>query len=208
MLTLRDPFALTIIVKCIRRTGEQFILRRWCALQAGITSHKWIVSRPFVIPPAGRGGVDWEQNVVEINGLHMHPLAICLKLFRQMARFPVTFARPKTGNSNAARMAVIAITTSISSRVNALGALVTVLISSIIRVHLGQNLIEFARSQIALHLFIPRILVPRMQAGGHIRPFFQAERLQRFFDLLNAHSGNLLRLRTKRKSFSSPPRLS
>ncbi len=47
------------------------------------------------------------------------PKLICPKLFKQVVRFAVAFARLKTGKSNAARMPMIAMTTSISTNVNA-----------------------------------------------------------------------------------------
>jgi hypothetical protein len=56
-----------------------------------------------------------------------------------------------------------------------------------VRVHLGENIIEFAGGQIAFHLFIPLVIAPRMKAGRNFRPLLQAEMLHRFFDLLNAH---------------------
>jgi len=54
-------------------------------------------------------------------------------------------------------------------------------------VHPAENSIEFAGGQIAFHLFIPLVVIPRMKAGRDFRPFLQAEVLQRLFDLLNAH---------------------
>ena len=49
-----------------------------------------------------------------------------------------------------------------------------------VRVHPGQNFIEFARGQITFHLFIPRGIGPRMKAGRDFCPFLQAEVLHRF----------------------------
>ena len=47
------------------------------------------------------------------------PRLICRKLFMQFVRRAAAFARDKAGNNNAARMAMIAITTNSSIKVNA-----------------------------------------------------------------------------------------
>jgi hypothetical protein len=49
------------------------------------------------------------------------------------------------------------------------------------------NPVQFSGSQVAFHLFILLVVVPRMKAGRDFRPFLQAEMPQRLFDLLNAH---------------------
>src|ERR1039457_463681 len=47
------------------------------------------------------------------------PRLICRKLFMQFVRRAAAFARDKAGNNNAARMAITAMTTSSSIKVNA-----------------------------------------------------------------------------------------
>jgi hypothetical protein len=61
-----------------------------------------------------------------------------------------------------------------------------------IGVNLGQNLVGFSGSEVAFHLLIPLVFVPRMEAGRDFRPFLQAKMFDSLFDLLNAHGRNLI----------------
>jgi hypothetical protein len=59
---------------------------------------------------------------------------------------------------------------------------------------LRQQLIQFPVGKILFHLRVPGVVIPDMEAGGYLGPFFQAEALHRFFDFLNAHVNNLARI--------------
>ena len=56
------------------------------------------------------------------------PRLICFKLFKQVVRFAFAFALDRTGINKAARMAMMAMTTSNSIRVNPFVALKLILI--------------------------------------------------------------------------------
>ena len=69
-----------------------------------------------------------------------------------------------------------------------------------VRVHPRQNLVQPAGGQVAFHLFIPLVVIPRMEAGRYFRPLLKGEVLHRRFDLLNAHVANVLVPGLKRKA--------
>ena len=68
-----------------------------------------------------------------------------------------------------------------------------------IGIDLGQNLVKFAGSQVAFHLLVPLVIVPRMKTGRDLRPFLQAKILDSLFNFLNAHGWSLILLGQSRK---------
>jgi hypothetical protein len=61
------------------------------------------------------------------------PRLICLKLFKQIVRFAVALAAPNTGNNNAAKIPMMAITTSSSIKVNALSDFIVGFMFAVLR---------------------------------------------------------------------------
>jgi hypothetical protein len=57
-------------------------------------------------------------------------------------------------------------------------------------VHFPQDVVELARSDIALHLLIPFVVFPAMEPGSKLGPLFKRELFYGGLDLVNAHGLN------------------
>src|SRR5207249_5921302 len=57
-------------------------------------------------------------------------------------------------------------------------------------VHFAQDVVQLARSNIALHLLIPFVVFPAMEPGSKFGSLFKRELFDRGLDLVNAHRLN------------------
>lgn len=55
-------------------------------------------------------------------------------------------------------------------------------------VHFAQDVVEPARSDIALHLLIPFVVFPAMEPGRKFGPLFKRKLFDGGLDLVNAHA--------------------
>ena len=61
-------------------------------------------------------------------------------------------------------------------------------------VHFAQDVVELARSDIALHLLIPLVVFPAMEPGRKFGPLFKRKLFDGGLDLVNAHEFNDMQL--------------